>query len=138
MRMFFPPQVSIAARALSLIRVQSIHLLITTSKGRLEPVYPALFDIIKNVAPYAKNLQRATSSKVMNLFDIVSAPGFCLRNESNHLILKKVLDACNAILDNHARGKFTSFSSPALSVTPSYALPARSASASNLRGWTWR
>jgi hypothetical protein len=116
-------------------RVQSIHLLITTSKGRLEPVYPALFNIIKNVAPYAKNLQRATSSKVMNLFEMISAPSFCLRNDTNHLMLKSLLDACNAILENHLRGKFTSFSSPALLVAPSYACPPRCVSTSNLREW---
>ncbi|KAF2208503.1 hypothetical protein CERZMDRAFT_48997 [Cercospora zeae-maydis SCOH1-5] len=81
----------------------SIHLLITSSKGRLEPVYPALFNIIKNVAPYAKHLQRATASKLVNLFEILSAPSFCLKNDTNHVILKSLLDACNAILDNHYR-----------------------------------
>ncbi|GIZ47033.1 hypothetical protein CKM354_001013400 [Cercospora kikuchii] len=81
----------------------SIHCLITASKGRLEPVYPALFNIIKNVAPYAKHLQRATSSKLVNLFEMLSAPSFCLKNDTNHVILKNLLDACNAILDNHYR-----------------------------------
>ncbi|KAM3417251.1 hypothetical protein BST61_g5509 [Cercospora zeina] len=81
----------------------SMHLLITSSKGRLEPVYPALFNIIKNVAPYAKHLQRATSSKLVNLFEMLSAPSFCLKNDTNHVVLTSLLDACNAILDNHYR-----------------------------------
>lgn len=121
-----------------LISVKSIHVLITTSKGRLEPVYSNLFDIVKNVAPYAKNLQRATSSKVMNLFEIVSAPSFCLKNDSNHLMLKSLLDACNAILENHLRGKSRSISSPSLLVAPMSSSPPRCASTSNLRKWAWR
>ncbi len=71
-------------------------------------MYPALFNNIKNVAPYAKNLQRATSSKLMKLFEMLSAPSFCLKNDTNHVILKSLLEAFNAILDNHYRGKFES------------------------------
>ncbi|USW51319.1 hypothetical protein Slin15195_G046380 [Septoria linicola] len=81
----------------------SIHIIVTTSQGRLEPVYPALFNIIKNVAPYTKNLQRATSSKLMKLFEMLAAPSFCMKNDTNHVILKSLLDAFNAILDNHSR-----------------------------------
>lgn len=123
-----------------LISAKSIHLLVTTSRGRLEPVYPALFNIIKNVAPYAKNLQRATSSKVMSLLEIVSAPSFCLKNDSNHLLLKSLLDGCNALLENHLRGKFTSISCPTLPllVAPKYSRPHRRKSTSDLSKWAWR
>ena len=124
-----------------LISVKSIHSLITMSHGRLEPVYPALFNIIKNVTPYAKNLQRATSSKVMNLFEIVSAPSFCLKNDSNHLILKSLLEGCNALLENHLRGKFrSSISCPSLPmlVQPMYSRPQKLASTSDLSKFAWR
>ncbi|SMR59975.1 unnamed protein product [Zymoseptoria tritici ST99CH_3D1] len=79
----------------------SIHTIFTTTKGRLESVYPALLIIIKNIAPHQKNLARATSSKLMSLFEMLASPAFLLANDSNNALLISLLEACNLILENH-------------------------------------
>jgi hypothetical protein len=84
---------------------QSIHTIFTTPKGRLEAVYPALLSIINNIAPYQLDLARATSSKIMDLFTLLSSPTFLLANESNHSLVMRLIDAINGILDNHVKGK---------------------------------
>ncbi|KAK5116136.1 hypothetical protein LTR62_008462 [Meristemomyces frigidus] len=72
----------------------------TTTQGRLESIYPALLAIVNNIAPYVKDLQRATSSKLLELFGSLSAPTFLLEKESNHLLLEQLLQALNAILEH--------------------------------------
>ncbi|KAI9374468.1 high-temperature-induced dauer-formation protein-domain-containing protein [Aspergillus egyptiacus] len=81
----------------------SIHTLMTTSKGKLNAVYPALLAVINNVAPYVERLSPQTCSKILQLFSSMSAPSFLLANESNHSLLASVLESINAILEH----KFT-------------------------------
>ena len=76
----------------------------TTTGGRLESIYPALLAIIGNVAPYCKNLQRATSSKLLDLFVQMSSPKFLLEKETNHTMLQLLLQAMNAILEHQFEG----------------------------------
>ncbi|KAL4787828.1 high-temperature-induced dauer-formation protein-domain-containing protein [Aspergillus varians] len=81
----------------------SIHTLITTSKGRLNAVYPALLAVINNIAPYVEHLVAETCSKILQLFTSMSAPSFLLANDSNHVLLASVLESINSILEH----KFT-------------------------------
>ncbi|KAL2824056.1 high-temperature-induced dauer-formation protein-domain-containing protein [Aspergillus cavernicola] len=81
----------------------SIHALITTSKGKLNAVYPALLAVINNIAPYVEQLTRETCSKILQLFSSMSAPSFLLANDTNHALLASVLESINAILEH----KFT-------------------------------
>lgn len=79
----------------------SIHSLITTtSKSKLEAIYPALLAIINNIAPNLQNISGAASSKLVQLFAIMSASDFLLASETNHELLKSLLEALNAILEN--------------------------------------
>ncbi|KAK5120846.1 hypothetical protein LTR85_005913 [Meristemomyces frigidus] len=78
----------------------SIHTLMTTTSGRLESIYPALLAIVNNIAPYVRDLQRATSSKLLDLFAQISSPKFLLEKESNHHMLQLLLQAMNAILEH--------------------------------------
>ena len=87
--------------------MQHIHTLLTSSNRGLESLHPALLAIINNIAPYVQDLQRATSSMLLNLFVSMSQPTFLLANESNHLLLFSLLDAMNAILEHQYEG--TSF-----------------------------
>ncbi|KAB8360742.1 hypothetical protein FH972_024477 [Carpinus fangiana] len=81
--------------------IMSIHSLITsTSKSKLEAIYPALLAIINNIAPHVTDLSAAASSKLIQLFAIMSAPDFLVTNESNHELLQSLLEAINAILEN--------------------------------------
>jgi hypothetical protein len=60
--------------------------------------------IIKNIAPQQKNLARATSSKLMSLFEMLASPTFLLANDSNSALLISLLEACNSILEHQYDG----------------------------------
>jgi hypothetical protein len=79
--------------------ITSLHTMLTTTKGRLESIYPALLAIINNIAPYVQDLQRATCTKLLDLFISFSSPAF-LANESNHTLLLSLLEAMSAVLDH--------------------------------------
>jgi len=80
--------------------ITSIHTILTTTKGRLESIYPALLAIVNNIAPYVQELQRATCTKLLDLFISFSSPTFLLANDSNHTLLLSLLEAMCAILDH--------------------------------------
>lgn len=88
---------------------QSICNLIMTSKGKLDTIYPALLAVINNVAPRATDLNSSTSSKLMQLFSVMSSPDFLFASESNHELLTSLLEAFNAIIENHYESKFMSW-----------------------------
>ncbi|KAJ5737630.1 uncharacterized protein N7483_002755 [Penicillium malachiteum] len=81
--------------------IMSIHTLMTTSKGNLDTVYPALLVILNNVAPYVQHMSAGACSKVIQLFSSMSAPSFLLANETNHTLLASLLDFINAILEHN-------------------------------------
>lgn len=80
--------------------ITSIYNLLTSGKGTLEAVYPALLAIINNIAPYLENLGRATSSKLLALFASMSSPSFLFANETNFALLISLLEALNAIIEH--------------------------------------
>jgi hypothetical protein len=77
----------------------------TSSKGKLDTIYPALLAIINNIAAYVENIGRAPSSKLLQLFASMSAPSFLLANDSNHLLLQSLLEAVNAMVEHHYQSK---------------------------------
>ncbi|KAL9012048.1 MAG: hypothetical protein Q9173_003158 [Seirophora scorigena] len=78
----------------------SIHTLMTTSKGKADAIYPALLATINNVAPYLQYLSEKSSSRVIQLFNSMSAPSFLLTNETNYTLLQSLLEAINAIIEH--------------------------------------
>lgn len=78
----------------------------TTSKGNLDTVYPALLIILTNVAPHIKHISPSACSKVIQLFSSMSAPSFLLANETNHTLLASLLDFINAILEHGFTGTY--------------------------------
>ena len=84
---------------------QSIHTIFVSPKGRLESMDQALLAIINNISPFLTGLARATSSKIMELVALLSSPSFLLANESNHNLLRTLLEAVNAILECNHKGK---------------------------------
>jgi hypothetical protein len=84
--------------------IQSCTLL-TTGKGRLDAVYPALLAILNNIAAYVQNLGRATSSKLLQLFASMSSPSFLLANENNHTLLQSLLEVLNAMIEHQYQRK---------------------------------
>ncbi|KAJ6130765.1 hypothetical protein N7512_003545 [Penicillium capsulatum] len=81
--------------------IMSIHSLIASSKGKLDTIYPALFMILNNIAPYVTNISPGACSKVIQLFSSMSAPSFLLANESNHTLLASLLDFINVIIEHN-------------------------------------
>ena len=84
--------------------LQSIHTLITGSKGKLDAIYPALLAIINNVAPHLEKLNALSCLKLMQLFASMSSPSFLLANETNHALLTSQLEAMNAIIEHKYKG----------------------------------
>ncbi|CBY00324.1 hypothetical protein LEMA_P014540.1 [Plenodomus lingam JN3] len=80
--------------------ITSIYTLLTTGKGRLDAIYPALLAILNNIAAYVQNLGRASSSKLLQLFASMSSPSFLFANESNHALLHSLLEALNAMIEH--------------------------------------
>lgn len=78
----------------------SIHTLMTTSKGKVDAIYPALLATINNIAPYLRNLNETSSIKLIQLFTSMSAPSFLLANETNYALLQSLLEAINAIIEH--------------------------------------
>ncbi|KAK0510616.1 hypothetical protein JMJ35_007048 [Cladonia borealis] len=81
----------------------SIHTLITSSKGKLDAIYPSLLATINNIAPYAEHLNAQASSKLLQLFASMSSPSFLLANETNYSLLQSLLESMNAIIEHQYR-----------------------------------
>lgn len=79
--------------------------MLTTGKGKLEPIYPALLAILNNIAAYVQNLGRAPSSKLLQLFASMSSPSFLLANDNNHTLLHSLLEAINAMAEHQYQRK---------------------------------
>ncbi|KAI1964000.1 hypothetical protein LOZ58_001861 [Ophidiomyces ophidiicola] len=78
----------------------SIHTLMTTGKGKLDAVYPALLAILNNIAAYVEHLSAAACSKLLQLFTSMSSPSFLLANETNHTLLASLLKFINTIIEH--------------------------------------
>ncbi|KIV92296.1 hypothetical protein PV10_06748 [Exophiala mesophila] len=78
----------------------SIHTLITGSKGKLDAVYPALLAIINNIAAYMQHLSLATSTRLVQLLTSMSMPSFLLANESNHTLLRALLESITTMIEH--------------------------------------
>ncbi|KAL8981504.1 MAG: hypothetical protein Q9177_005547 [Variospora cf. flavescens] len=80
--------------------MMSIHTLMTTSKGKVDAIYPALLATINNLAPYLQHLNEKSSIRLIQLFTSMSAPSFLLANETNYTFLQSLLEAINAIIEH--------------------------------------
>lgn len=80
--------------------------MITTSKGKLDAIYPALLATMNNVAAYLENLGTQSSLKLLHLYILMSSPSFLLANETNHLLLHSLLEAMNAIIEHQYTREF--------------------------------
>ncbi|KAE9577348.1 Ubp5-interacting protein ftp105 [Colletotrichum fructicola] len=80
--------------------IHSIYNLITTSQGRLNAIYPALLAVINNIAPYLEGLSPASASKLMQLFSSMSSPSFLLANDSNHDLLRSLMESINSVVEH--------------------------------------
>lgn len=87
--------------------MQSIYNLITTSQGKLSAIYPALLAVINNISAYLEGINGATSSRLLQLFQSMSSPSFLLANDSNHDLLRSLLESLNAIIEHQYKSKLS-------------------------------
>ena len=80
--------------------MKSIYNLISTSQGKLSAIYPALLAVINNIAAHLEDISGTSSAKLMQLFISMSSPSFLLANDSNHDLLKSLLESMNAIIEH--------------------------------------
>ena len=88
---------------------KSIHNLITSSKGKLDAIYPSLLATINNIAPYLEQVGSQASLKLLQLFASMSSPSFLLANETNYSLLQSLLESMNSIIEHQYSSKFALF-----------------------------
>lgn len=86
--------------------IQSIYNLITTSQGKLTAIYPALLAVINNIAAYLERLSGPTCFKIMQLFNSMSSPSFLLANDTNHELLRSLMESINSVVEHQYKSKF--------------------------------
>ena len=62
--------------------------------------------MINNIAAYLEGLSATTCSKLIQLFSSMSSPSFLLANETNHRLLRSLLEAMNAIIEHQYESTF--------------------------------
>lgn len=80
--------------------IQSIYNLITKSQGKLTVIYPALLAVINNISAYLEGLSGSTCNRLIQLYNSMSSPSFLLANETNHNLLRSLLESMNAIVEH--------------------------------------
>jgi hypothetical protein len=80
--------------------IQSIHTLITGSKGKLDAIYPAMLAIINNMAAYVQNISLAASTRLVQLLASMASPSFLLANETNHTLLQALLESITTMIEH--------------------------------------
>ena len=81
----------------------------TTSKGKLDAVYPALLAILNNIGAYVERLSPSACSKILQLFASMSSPSFLLANDlPNARELNQILSALVGFINLILEYQFTS------------------------------
>ncbi|KAJ4399734.1 hypothetical protein N0V85_005936 [Neurospora sp. IMI 360204] len=80
--------------------IQSIYNLITKSQGKLTVIYPALLAVINNISAYLEGLSGSTCTRLIQLYNSMSSPSFLMANETNHNLLRSLLESINAIVEH--------------------------------------
>ena len=88
--------------------ISSVHNLITSAKGKLDTTYPALIAILSNIAAYLQGLSRTSCTKLIQLFNMFSAPNKLFSNESYFLLLDSLLEVFNAIIEHQRSSRISS------------------------------
>lgn len=62
--------------------------------------------MINNIAYYLEGLSTAASTKLMQLFNSMSSPSFLLANDSNHSLLRSLLESMNSVLEHQYKSEY--------------------------------
>lgn len=61
--------------------------------------------MINNISAYMEGLSAPTCLKIMRLFNSMSSPSFLLANETNHDLLRSLLESMNSIVEHQYKSK---------------------------------
>jgi hypothetical protein len=67
--------------------LQAVYLIITTTSGSLNSMYPALIIALSNSAPYFKSLNVNSATRLLQLFSSFANPTFLLADEGHPRLL---------------------------------------------------
>ncbi|KAK4623046.1 uncharacterized protein CLAFUR5_07371 [Fulvia fulva] len=79
----------------------SFHTIFVSCEGKFEAIYPALLTVLRNIAPYQRNLARATSTKMQDMFQRMCSAQWLVNKENTDVLIIEYLDAVNSILGNN-------------------------------------
>lgn len=68
--------------------------------------------MINNIAAYIEGLSPATSTTLMQLFSSMSSPSFLLANETNHDLLRSLLESMNSIVEHQYKSQSRNLKTP--------------------------
>lgn len=77
-----------------------------SSKGQMSAFTPAFLAILNNVGPYLEDLSFESSSKIISLYLYMSSTRFMLANETNHRLLRSILEFINSILEHNMHSQY--------------------------------
>lgn len=81
--------------------INCVYCIVATTSGALNSIYPALIIALSNAAPYFKNLNLNSSTRLVQLFSAFSNPVFLLADEGHPRLLFFMLEAFNAVISHH-------------------------------------
>ncbi|KAI9143779.1 high-temperature-induced dauer-formation protein-domain-containing protein [Paraphysoderma sedebokerense] len=76
----------------------ALYTILTTSP-HLHPLHSSIILTISNFIPLIKSLQTVASSKLLNLFSLLSSPGYLLNGEGNWVKLKLLLEGIESAVE---------------------------------------
>ncbi|CAK3828394.1 Hypothetical predicted protein [Lecanosticta acicola] len=87
---------------------QTIFEIFTTTKNHVESLFPASAAIVANILPGLRHLGRATSLKLMVLFERLSKLDFLMQKDSNKELVLNLMFGMNELVEKsvHENGRF--------------------------------
>ncbi|KAI9892200.1 MAG: hypothetical protein M1814_001659 [Vezdaea aestivalis] len=86
--------------------IECIYILFSGSKGQLNSVYPALLAILNNIAAHLEDISVSASTRILQLFSSMSSPSFLLANETNHDLLRAILEFISTVIEHQYSSKY--------------------------------
>ncbi|KAI0303392.1 high-temperature-induced dauer-formation protein-domain-containing protein [Multifurca ochricompacta] len=81
--------------------INAVYFIIATTSGSLSSMYPALIIALSNSAPYYKNLNVNSATRLLQLFSSFANPAFLLADEGHPRLLFFMVEVFNSIIARH-------------------------------------
>lgn len=85
---------------------QTLFEIFSSTKSHVESLFPAAIAVIANILPEQRHLARATSLKLMILFERLSKHDFLMKQDSNSTMVLNLLSSINELIERHVNGTY--------------------------------